>query len=92
MKMIGSVIKKVATPVLRIVFAPQAQRTFIKVTAIVIVLLWVLLTSITAYITFYRQYVPKTAHIEPIYFQYHQQQEGPLGVVDLTHGQSYAVS
>ncbi|KAI7854643.1 putative adipose-regulatory protein-domain-containing protein [Circinella umbellata] len=90
MKMIGGIIKKVASPVLRIVFAPQAQRTFIKGTAIVIVLLWVLLTSITAYITFYRQYVPKTAHIEPIYFQYHQQQEGPLGVVDLTHGKSYA--
>ncbi|KAI9278620.1 putative adipose-regulatory protein-domain-containing protein [Phascolomyces articulosus] len=89
MKFIGNMIKKIATPILRVVFAPQAQRTFIKVTAIVIVLLWILLTSITAYITFYRQYVPKTSHIEPIYFQYHQQQEGPLGIVDLSRGQPF---
>ncbi|KAI9499264.1 putative adipose-regulatory protein-domain-containing protein [Zychaea mexicana] len=89
-KMVASGVKRIATPVLRVVFAPRAQRTFIKGTAIVIVLLWILLTSIAAYMTFYRQYIPKTSHTEPIYFQYHQQQEGPLGVVDLAKSQPYA--
>ncbi|KAI8142057.1 putative adipose-regulatory protein-domain-containing protein [Fennellomyces sp. T-0311] len=86
MKMVGRLVKRIVTPILRVVFAPRAQRTLIKTTAMVIVSLWILLTSIAAYITFYRQYVPQTSHIEPIYFQYNHQEQGPLGVVNLADG------
>ncbi|ORZ25213.1 putative adipose-regulatory protein-domain-containing protein [Absidia repens] len=87
---LGSVVKKLTTPVLRIVFAPKAQRTMIKSAIIMVVFVWILLTSITAYLTFYQQYVPRTVHNEPIFFQYgHVNQRTlvePKGVIDLTGG------
>lgn len=91
--MVANLIKKLVTPVLRVVFAPKAQKTMIKSVTIVILVLWVVLTSVAAYLAFYRQYVPRTAHIEPIYFQYqHNVDEGPLAMVDLAQGQPYNVS
>lgn len=89
---VAKAVKKLVTPILRVLFAPKAQRTLIKSTAMVIVLLMILTTSIGAYLTFYRQYVPQTAHIEPIFFQYDQQVEGPTDRIDLTRGQPYTVS
>ncbi|KAJ8661207.1 hypothetical protein O0I10_002956 [Lichtheimia ornata] len=86
---VARAVKKMVTPILRVLFAPKAQRTLIKSTAMVIVFLMILTTSIGAYLTFYRQYVPQTAHIEPIFFQYDQQVEGPTDRIDLTRGQPY---
>ncbi|KAI9316380.1 putative adipose-regulatory protein-domain-containing protein [Dichotomocladium elegans] len=80
-------IKTILTPILRVLFAPKAQRTIIKSVAVCIALTWVLLTSVAAYLAFYRQYVPQTAHIEPIYFQYDRLAEGPTDIVDFTQGQ-----
>ncbi|KAI9480614.1 MAG: putative adipose-regulatory protein-domain-containing protein [Benjaminiella poitrasii] len=59
-------------PIFRVIFAPYAQRAFIQSLVIVIGVVWILLTSFTAYLTFYQRYIPKIAHVEPIYFQYHQ--------------------
>ncbi|ORY95628.1 putative adipose-regulatory protein-domain-containing protein [Syncephalastrum racemosum] len=88
MLFLANVVKTIVTPVLKVVFAPKAQKTLIKTTAMVLVFLWIILTSVAAYLTFYRQYVPRTAHIEPIYFQYTA--EEPIAVIDLTRGQAYA--
>ncbi|KAI8074038.1 putative adipose-regulatory protein-domain-containing protein [Gongronella butleri] len=87
---VGSLIKQVSLPFLRIAFAPKAQRTMIKSAIIMVVLGWIFLTSITAYLTFYQQYVPRTAHHEPIFFQYghvsSRQSVEPNSLVDLAHG------
>lgn len=66
----GNLLKKLMSPIFKVLFAPQAQRTFIKTFVVVILVAWILLTSFTAYITFYQRYIPKNAHVEPIYFQY----------------------
>ncbi|ORX62677.1 DUF1226-domain-containing protein [Hesseltinella vesiculosa] len=88
--LLGGAIKQVSLPFLRIVFAPKAQRTMIKSAIIMVVLGWIFLTSITAYLTFYQQYVPRTAHHEPIFFQYghvqSRQSVEPNSFVDLAHG------
>lgn len=89
MLFLANAVKTLVTPVLKFVFAPKAQKTLIRTTAIVLVFLWIMLTSVAAYLTFYRQYVPRTAHIEPIYFQYTA--EEPIAVIDLARGQTYAV-
>lgn len=68
--MIGRFIKTLLSPIVKIVFAPQTQRAIVKSLVIIIVVAWILLTSFTAYLTFYQRYIPKTAHVEPIYFQY----------------------
>ncbi|SAM05110.1 hypothetical protein [Absidia glauca] len=87
---LASVVKKLTSPFFRIVFAPKAQRTMIKSAIIMVVFVWILLTSITAYLTFYQQYVPRTVHNEPIFFQYgHVDQRTvvePKGTIDLTRG------
>lgn len=68
--MIGQVLNRLFSPVLKIIFAPQAQKTFVKSFVLIVLVAWVLLTSFTAYITFYQRYIPKNAHVEPVYFQY----------------------
>ncbi|KAI8081530.1 putative adipose-regulatory protein-domain-containing protein [Halteromyces radiatus] len=87
---LGRVAKKLATPILRVIFAPKAQRTMIKSAIFMVVFVWILLTSITAYLTFYQQYVPRTLHSEPIFFQYgHVDQRlsvEPKAIIDLTDG------
>ncbi|KAI9300788.1 putative adipose-regulatory protein-domain-containing protein [Cunninghamella echinulata] len=87
---IGTVIKKITMPFIKVLFAPKAQRTMIKSAIFMVVFVWILLTSITAYLTFYQHYVPRTLHKESIYFQYgHVGQRNliePRGIVDFTHG------
>lgn len=68
--MTGQVLNRLFSPVLKIIFAPQAQKTFVKSFVLIVLVAWVLLTSFTAYITFYQRYIPKNAHVEPVYFQY----------------------
>lgn len=68
--MVGRFIKTLLSPIVKVVFAPQTQRAVVKSLVIIIVVAWILLTSFTAYLTFYQRYIPKTAHVEPIYFQY----------------------
>lgn len=98
---IAKAIKTILAPIFKIVFAPQAQRAMVKTFIIIIVVAWILLTSVTAYITFYQRYIPKNAHIEPIYFQYTglQQPQGyvqfpktDLSLQTLRHQQAYDVS
>ncbi|SAL96315.1 hypothetical protein [Absidia glauca] len=83
-------IKRLATPVCRVVFAPKAQRTMIKSAITIVVFVWILLTSIAAYLTFYHHYVPQTLHSQPIFFQYghidQRNQVAPKGIIDLTGG------
>jgi hypothetical protein len=67
---IANILKKALSPIVKIVFAPQTQKAVIKSLVVIIVVAWIILTSFTAYLTFYQRYIPKTAHIEPIYFQY----------------------
>ncbi|KAG1449177.1 hypothetical protein G6F46_000254 [Rhizopus delemar] len=66
----GQAISKLFSPIFKVLFAPQAQRTFVKSFVVIVLVAWVLLTSFTAYVTFYQRYIPKNAHVEPIYFQY----------------------
>lgn len=74
----------------------------VKSFIIVIVVAWILLTSFTAYLTFYQRYIPKNAHVEPIYFQYGHLEQQPEGRLEFTgpdpystmlrHEQAYDVS
>ncbi|KAI8373075.1 putative adipose-regulatory protein-domain-containing protein [Radiomyces spectabilis] len=85
--MMVDTMKKLLSPFVRILFTPKAQRTMVKMTVTAVLLVWILLTSMAAYLTFYQQYVPRTAHIEPIYFQYETSAgSAPVGIVDLTEG------
>lgn len=81
--MLANGLKTIFSPIFRIVFAPQSQRAMIKSLVIVILVAWILMTSFTAYLTFYQRYIPKTAHIEPIYFQY-SNTDLPKGQVQFT--------
>lgn len=87
---IGNIIKKALSPIVKIVFAPQTQRAVIKSLVVIIVVAWIILTSFTAYLTFYQRYIPKTAHVEPIYFQYTQDYL-PQGQVQFKGPNSVAV-
>ncbi|KAI8996871.1 putative adipose-regulatory protein-domain-containing protein [Pilobolus umbonatus] len=98
--MIVNTMKKVLSPIIEMVFAPETQRTLVKSLIVIIVIAWVLLTSFTAYLTFYQRYIPKTTHIEPIYFQYANSEypealiplSGPDPYMPLRSDQAYAVS
>ncbi|CAO0789722.1 unnamed protein product [Mucor circinelloides] len=98
--MVGRFIKTLLSPIVKVVFAPQTQRAVVKSLVIIIVVAWILLTSFTAYLTFYQRYIPKTAHVEPIYFQYTDIERpqgqvyfrGPNPVMPLRHEQAYDVS
>ncbi|KAI8645962.1 putative adipose-regulatory protein-domain-containing protein [Parasitella parasitica] len=97
---VGRLIKTLLSPIVKIVFAPRTQRAIIKSLATIIVVVWIFLTSFTAYLTFYQRYIPKTAHIEPIYFQYTNIERpwgkvyfsGPNPNMPLRHEQAYDVS
>lgn len=89
--MIANIVKKVLSPVVKIVFAPQTQRAVIKSLVVIILVAWIILTSFTAYITFYQRYIPKLAHVEPIYFQY-KQENLPQGQVQFRGPNPFAVS
>ncbi|KAG2201340.1 hypothetical protein INT47_001428 [Mucor saturninus] len=93
-------LKTIFSPIFKVVFAPQTQRAMIKSLVVVILVAWILMTSFTAYLTFYQRYIPKTAHIEPIYFQYSNtdlpkgqvQFTGPNPVMPLRSDQAYDIS
>ncbi|KAI9251633.1 putative adipose-regulatory protein-domain-containing protein [Helicostylum pulchrum] len=80
---LANLIRKMFSPIFKIIFAPKTQRVLIKSLVVIIVTAWILMTSFTAYLTFYQRYIPKTAHVEPIYFQY-TQVELPQGQVQFT--------
>jgi hypothetical protein len=82
--MVANILKILLSPAFKIIFAPRTQRAIIKSLVVIIVVAWILLTSFTAYLTFYQRYIPKTAHVEPIYFQYAQLDQPPQGQVQLT--------
>ena len=98
--MMANIIKKLLSPIMKIVFAPHTQRMVIKSLVVIIVVAWIILTSFTAYLTFYQRYIPKTAHVEPIYFQYTSQDfpqgqvqfRGPNLLAPLRSDQAYDVS
>lgn len=81
--MIANGLKTIFSPIFKVVFAPQTQRAMIKSLVVVILVAWILMTSFTAYLTFYQRYIPKTAHVEPIYFQY-SNTDLPKGQVQFT--------
>ncbi|KAF7721062.1 Berardinelli-Seip congenital lipodystrophy 2 (seipin) [Apophysomyces ossiformis] len=83
--MVGNLIMTICRPIFRIVFAPRAQRTAIKTIVVAITVAWLIMTSVAAYLMFYRRYVPKITHIEPIWFQY-DSYPVPTDFVDLSAG------
>ncbi|GAN01592.1 seipin isoform X3 [Mucor ambiguus] len=90
------VMKFIMLPFCKILFAPAAQKTFVKTTVMVVTISWIVVTSIVAYIMFYNQYVPPITHVQPIWFHYKALQ-GPTAWVDirsmpLRHEQVYDVS
>ncbi|EIE86648.1 hypothetical protein RO3G_11359 [Rhizopus delemar RA 99-880] len=60
----------ILSPIFKIIFTPSAQRTYVKALASIILIISVLLSSFIAYVSFYRRYIPKRVHVEPIYFHY----------------------
>ncbi|KAI8377169.1 putative adipose-regulatory protein-domain-containing protein [Choanephora cucurbitarum] len=98
--MMARFVKALCGPIVRLVFAPKTQKTIVQSIVMTIVIGWILLTSFTAYITFYQRYIPKTAHVEPIYFQYDShlypqstiQLKGPHPSMPLRNDQRYDVS
>ncbi|KAL0074554.1 putative adipose-regulatory protein-domain-containing protein [Phycomyces blakesleeanus] len=92
-----NLIKSSLRPFFRIVFAPSAQRTVVKTTILSFSIMWILMTSITAYTLFYRRHVPQIIHTEPIWFQYGSMSRpgeltsSPVGAVDLLRGDHYPI-
>jgi len=76
-------------PVFAIILSPRVQRTVIRAAFLTIALSWILGVACAAYIAFYMTHVPKTAHIEPVYLQYHNG-TNPAALVDLTHEGTYS--
>ncbi|KAI8384098.1 putative adipose-regulatory protein-domain-containing protein [Blakeslea trispora] len=81
--MMARFFKTLFTPIVKLVFAPKTQKTIVKSLVLTVIIGWILLTSFTAYITFYQRYIPKTAHVEPIYFQYDRENLHPQTTVQL---------
>ncbi|CEP09357.1 hypothetical protein [Parasitella parasitica] len=88
------------SPFVKVAFASQTQRAVVNSLVVIIVVAWIILTSFTAYLTFYQRYIPKAAHIEPIYFQYADIEQprgkvyfsGPDLSMPLRYDQAYDVS
>ncbi|KAI8882325.1 DUF1226-domain-containing protein [Backusella circina FSU 941] len=94
-------IKFLLMPLFKIIFAPTAQRAVVKTAMMGMTISWILMTSLVAYVTFYRYYVPPIAHVHPIWFQYASRETlvGPHAWMDLStmmpplrHEQTYDVS
>ncbi|KAG0174093.1 Berardinelli-Seip congenital lipodystrophy 2 (seipin) [Apophysomyces sp. BC1034] len=86
--MISSMLMKICRPIFRILFAPRTQRTAVKTVVIATTVAWLIMTSVAAYLMFYRRYVPQITHIEPVWFQY-ETYPVPTDYVDLTRGTQY---
>ncbi|KAI9012634.1 putative adipose-regulatory protein-domain-containing protein [Phycomyces nitens] len=91
--MIINLIKSTLRPFFRIIFAPSAQRTVVKTTILSVSIIWILMTSITAYTLFYRRHVPQIIHTEPIWFQYGSNglSSNPVAAIDLSRGVNYPI-
>jgi hypothetical protein len=87
-------IKTMLLPFCRILFAPAAQKTFVKMTVMILTVACIIVTGMFAYIVFYNQYVPPITHVQPIWFQYGlapniaSQTSGPRATVDILSGKS----
>lgn len=80
-------IKFLMLPFCKILFAPAAQKTFIKTTVLVVAISWIFVTSMVAYIMFYNRYVPPITHVQPAWFKY-DGLTGPKAMVDIVTGKS----
>lgn len=69
-------------PFCKVLFAPAAQKSFVKTTVLVVTISWVVVTSLIAYIMFYNHYVPPITHVQPIWF-HHKPLQGPKATVDI---------
>lgn len=68
--------------------SPKTQRTAVKsifITGAAIILVSI---AFTAYLGFYMIYIPKIAHVKPIYLQY-QKESSPYAIVDFTENNRY---
>ncbi len=81
-------IRFMLLPICKILFAPAAQKTFVKTTVMVITLSWIIFTSLFAYILFYNRYVPPITHVQPIWFHYTTSELGPFATIDILSGKS----
>ncbi|KAI7900841.1 putative adipose-regulatory protein-domain-containing protein [Cokeromyces recurvatus] len=76
------ILKTLLLPICKILFAPAAQRTFVKTTVLFVSISWIIVTSLIAYVMFYQQYIPPIMHVQPIWFNY-QKAQGPTAIVNL---------
>ncbi|KAI8991291.1 putative adipose-regulatory protein-domain-containing protein [Mycotypha africana] len=89
--LILSILKMMLLPFAKFFFAPTAQRTFIKTTAFVIALAWILVTSIIAYVLFYNRYVPPITHIQQVYFDHGPSTPTLDALVDMNRHKNKAI-
>ncbi|RIB02812.1 putative adipose-regulatory protein [Gigaspora rosea] len=66
----------------------KTQRTAVKAVFVGLVVVALIATALVAYVCFYMVYVPKIAHVKPIYLQYHTG-EYPTSEVDFSEGGQY---
>lgn len=81
-------IKVILLPFCKILFAPAAQRTFVKTTIMSLTISCIVATSAVAYIIFYNKYIPPITHVQPVWFHYGLQNTGPAATVDVLAGNS----
>jgi hypothetical protein len=81
---ITKALKFMLMPILKVIFAPTAQKAFVKTAMMGMTVSLILMTSLVAYVTFYKYYVPPIAHVNPIWFQYTHPQMGPHALIDLS--------
>ncbi|KAI9026561.1 putative adipose-regulatory protein-domain-containing protein [Phycomyces nitens] len=89
--MASSLAHRLSIPILRAFFNPTAQLMAIRSMVAIGVMIWIIMTSVTSYITFYQHYMPQQMHIEPVYLQYAPNLTciNPEGWVDLRRGDSH---
>ncbi|KAL0098101.1 putative adipose-regulatory protein-domain-containing protein [Phycomyces blakesleeanus] len=91
--MTSSLAHRISLPILRTFFNPTAQLVAIRSVVAIAVIIWIIMTSLTSYVTFYRHFMPKQMHIEPVYLQYMHTSLSkcinPEGWVDLRRGTEY---
>lgn len=79
-----NILRFLLLPFCKILFAPTAQKTFVKTTVMVVTISWIFVTSLFAYILFYNRHVPPITHVQPIWFNYDSVNAlGPQAIVDI---------
>lgn len=84
--MLYKTLRFLLLPFCKIIFAPTAQKTFVKTTVMVVTISWIFVTSLFAYILFYNRHVPPITHVQPIWFNYQSggnSAAGPQALVDI---------